>query len=57
MSKQKMNLTEMKKRIGNYINTCPNPECRHKQYSYTRTCEECGFNWQGCYDHFKELEK
>lgn len=52
-----MNLTEMKKRIGNYINTCPNPECRHKQYSYTRTCEECGFNWQGCYDHFKELEK
>ena len=41
------------KNIDSFINVCPN--CRHKQYSYTRECEECRFSWLRYYNQLKGL--
>ena len=50
-----VSIKETKNRIGNFINVCPN--CRHKQYSYTRECEECAFSWQRYHDQLTLQEK
>lgn len=42
---------QAEKKIGSFLNKCPN--CNHKQYSYTRECEECRFSWLRYYNQLK----
>ena len=46
-------LNKVEKKIKDFINVCPN--CRHKQYSYTREYEECRFSWLRYYNQLKGL--
>lgn len=41
-------LEQIKAKIGQMINVCPC--CRHKNYQYCNSCEECAFSWQVFYN-------
>ena len=46
-----LTIEQAEKRIGSFLNKCPS--CKHKQYSYTKECEECRFSWLRYYNQLK----